>query len=212
MPLVVGVDFDNTIVSYDSLFARLAQELGVVEPGTQLSRVELRDLLHDTGRVEVWLELQSLAYGTRITEAEPHPGVLEFFSMCDRDGIELYVISHKTQFSYHDRTVDLRDAGYRWLEAQGLLAPDGPGLGRSRVFFEGSRQAKIERIISCRCTHFVDDLPEVLCDPSFPAEVNGFLFDPNHQAEWTDVRATLRIVPTWRDMMAVLATEQHGAR
>ena len=36
------------------------------------------------------------------------------------------------------------------------------------MFFEDSRADKLRRILSLACTHFIDDLEEVLNDPNFP--------------------------------------------
>jgi hypothetical protein len=47
------------------------------------------------------------------------------------------------------------------------------------VHLEATREAKFGRIASIGCTTFVDDLPEFLTDPAFPAGVVRVLFDPH---------------------------------
>jgi hypothetical protein len=46
------------------------------------------------------------------------------------------------------------------------------------VFLEDSKAGKFARIKALGCTHFVDDLPEFLSDPQFPAGVERLLFAP----------------------------------
>jgi len=46
------------------------------------------------------------------------------------------------------------------------------------VFLEETRDRKLARIAALGCTHFIDDLPEVLGAAGFPAAVDRILFDP----------------------------------
>jgi hypothetical protein len=46
------------------------------------------------------------------------------------------------------------------------------------VFFEETKAGKLARIAALGCRAFVDDLPELLGDPAFPAGVRRILFDP----------------------------------
>jgi hypothetical protein len=46
------------------------------------------------------------------------------------------------------------------------------------VFFAETKQGKLQQIADLGCTHFIDDLPEFLLEPDFPAGVERILFDP----------------------------------
>jgi hypothetical protein len=100
--------------------------------------------------------------------------VLEFVKAARREAIGVRIISHKTRRAVADPAVDLHAAGWSWLERNGFF--DGDGVTRADVFFEPTRRAKIERIRSERCALFVDDLPEVFCDPAFPDGVERWLY------------------------------------
>ncbi len=175
---MIGVDFDNTIVCYDALFHRVARESGLAPADLPVNKSEVRNHLRRIGREEVWTEMQGCVYGARMAEAAPYPGVLEFFQACRRAGIPTCIISHKTRHPFRGRRHDLHQAALRWLEQQGFFDPAQIGLSRSRVFLELTKQAKIERIGLCGCTHFIDDLPELLAEPGFP-KIERILFDPN---------------------------------
>jgi len=173
--MLIGLDFDNTIVRYDRLFHRLAVERGLIPASLPATKQSVRDFLRATGREDDWTELQGIAYGPRIVDAEPWPGVLEFLGRCWDAGVQVAVVSHKTKHPYRGEKHDLHRAAHRFLETHGLY---DLGLSRDRVFLELTLAEKLARIGSLRCSTFVDDLPEVLSERAFPVGVQKVLFDP----------------------------------
>ena len=98
--MLIGLDFDNTIVCYDAVFHRLAVERGLIParpPGDEeASAITCASI----GREDDWTELQGIAYGPRIVEAEPFPGVHGFLARCRSRGVRVAIISHKTRHPY----------------------------------------------------------------------------------------------------------------
>ncbi len=88
------------------------------------------------------------------------------------------IVSHRTRHPYLGPPYDLHEAALDWMEQNGLFNAGG-GLARGRVFLEESKNEKLWRIGSLACTHFLDDLPELLAEPAFPEHVEPWLFDPN---------------------------------
>src|SRR5271156_5545997 len=109
-PLCLGIDFDNTIVSYDELFWRLAVERKLVPESIPIAKTEIRNHIRATGREPEWTAMQGTVYGERIVEAKAFPGVIDFFRACNTAGIPLYIVSHKTKFSLADGGYDLHAA------------------------------------------------------------------------------------------------------
>ena len=177
--LAIGVDFDNTIVCYDALFHKVSRERDWITADVPINKSDVRNYLRRIGREDDWTELQGYVYCARMAEAAMFPGVKEFFRACRAAGHAVSIISHKTRFPFRGEQHDLHSAALQWLELQGFFAPEDLNLPRSQVFFELTKQAKLERIASQGCTHFVDDLPEFLAEPGFPANVRRLLFDPN---------------------------------
>jgi hypothetical protein len=175
---VIGIDFDNTIVCYDDVFARAAVDLGLVPPHAATSKTAIRDHLRAAGQEDRWTELQGTIYGPRMPDARPFPGVIEFFEACRVAGVPVAIISHRTRFPYLGERHDLHAAARDWLVRHGFHDPAGIGVPIDRVFFEETKEAKLARIADVGCTHFIDDLPELLAHPLFPADVRRILFDP----------------------------------
>ena len=78
----IGIDFDNTIICYDTVFYTIALEKGLITKDISQNKDSVRDHLRASGKEDIWTELQGLVYGARIHEALPFPGVINFFSVC----------------------------------------------------------------------------------------------------------------------------------
>ena len=185
----IGVDFDNTIVCYDDLFHRLAVEHGLIPASLPASKGAVRDHLRAVGREDIWTELQGEVYGPRMPEAQPFPGVLRFFTSCQRAGVRVLIISHRTRFPYLGDKHDLHQAARDWLVLRGFHDPADIGMAHGDVHLELTLAEKLARIAAAGCSHFIDDLPEVLGEARFPCGVERILFDPNEiHADRTGVR------------------------
>jgi hypothetical protein len=123
------------------------------------------------------------------------PGVAERIAEWLRQGAGVYIISHKTRYPYAGERHDLHAAAWDWLERQGFF--DQIGLPREQVFFELTKEEKLRRIAEVGCTYFIDDLPEILTEPAFPAGVERILFDPTDT--YPDERRFLR-VRSWAEV------------
>jgi hypothetical protein len=202
---VIGIDFDNTIVCYDDLFTRVAVELGLVPPEVATSKTAIRDHLRAAGQEDRWTELQGTIYGPRMPDAPPFPGVLEFFAACRAAGVPVAIVSHRTRFPYLGERHDLHAAAREWLERHGFHDPAGIGLPVEQVFLEETKEAKLTRIADVGCTHFIDDLPELLAHPLFPVKVRRILFDPRGEH---GALPGVDILPSWHAAPAILAASE----
>ena len=173
----IGLDFDNTIVTYDRVFHRAALERGLITAGVPKRKRDVRDAIRLLpGGENSWTELQGVVYGRRMPEAQPAPGVETFLGACSAAGVRVSIISHKTEFPAIGERVNLRDAARDWLAAQGLAARHG--IDPAAVLFLGTLAEKLAAIADRACTHFVDDLVEVLGHPEFPPGVERILYTP----------------------------------
>jgi hypothetical protein len=181
----IGIDFDNTIVCCDPLFHRAALDKKLIPPEVGVAKNDVRDHLRRVGQEPAWTELQGYVYGDLLKEARPFPGVVDFFCACAKRNIPVFVVSHKTKKPFLGPPYDLHKAALDWLAAHGFF--EEAGLRRDVVFLEPTKQAKLQRIASLACTHFIDDLPEFLTDPAFPKGISRIHFNPNNVASETGV-------------------------
>jgi hypothetical protein len=196
MTTVIGIDFDNTLVSYDELIYRAALERGLIVGSTEIGKRAVRDRIRlaPGGEIE-WQKLQALVYGPMMPQAQLIAGAREFVRACRGRGFGVYVVSHKTEFAGYDETgTNLRDAARSWMAAQGFFESDGLGFDRAHVFFEPTREAKIDRIRRLRCTHFIDDLEEVLLERGFPPDVRKLLYSPGGAPA---ASSEVSVMPSW---------------
>ncbi len=179
----IGIDFDNTLISYDAVFAAAAAARGLVPADFRGGKQVVRDTirLRPDGEFD-WQRLQGHVYGAGIADARPFPGVDAFLRRALAAGAKVLIVSHKTEYGHFDpNRVNLRDAALGWMASQGFFAD--LGLDRTDVHFAGTRAEKLARIAVLGCTLFIDDLEEVLDDPGFPAGVTRVLFSEQAQQE-----------------------------
>ena len=181
MNYVIGVDFDNTIVSYDDILHKVAVERGLIDPPQKKSKKQIRDSIRQLPNGEIeWQRLQAVIYGSRMGEAQLIEGVQNFFQSCRQNKVKAYVVSHKTRYSNLGETkIDLREAALNWMEKNKFLLGNSLIFPKETVYFESTSKEKVERIGELHCTHFIDDLEETFHENFFPPNVEKFLFDPH---------------------------------
>jgi hypothetical protein len=188
----IGLDFDNTIVGYDHLFVPTAVSLGWLTQDFAGGKTMVRDALRAKANGELrWQKLQAEIYGRRMPEALMIPGVREFLELCRERGVELSIVSHKTEHPAADPSLNLRQAARDWMAANDLFAFVPP----ERIFFEGSRESKIARIEELEVESFVDDLEEIFRHPDFPPSIRRLLLAPDGSAP-----GPFEVFATWSEI------------
>lgn len=178
--MLIGIDFDNTIVCYDRIFHRLALNRAWIDESAAANKGMVRDSLRQRGREKDWTLLQGEVYGRYMPEAEAYPGFIRFLEDAVASETPFCIISHRTKYPYLGSPVDLHRAAQDWLKTlHEQLSIEKPEWEKD-IFFELTKAEKLARISAAGCTHFIDDLPELLTDPAFPHAVEKILFDPNN--------------------------------
>jgi hypothetical protein len=206
--LSVGIDFDNTLADYDALFRELAAERSLVTAPATMTKRELRDAVRTLpdGEVE-WQKLQALAYGPLIHRARVPDGALGLIEALIAAGAAVAVVSHKTPTAgYGDGRTDLRVAATAFMESHGFFSEVPARLRRSDVYFELTRHAKLKRILSLGCTHFIDDLEETFREPSFPSGTFRVLYAPAGAPE----SQFYTVARTWPEVGDLIMGSQRG--
>jgi hypothetical protein len=191
----IGFDFDNTIVSYDTLFHKVAMEQKLIDASIAVNKLAVRDFLRATDREPIWTEMQGYVYGARMDEAEAYPQVLEVMSRLKQAGHELVIVSHKTKHPYLGKQYDLHAAARQWIEKH-LRVENDRLLPMDQIFFELTKDEKIARIGQLHCDVFIDDLPEIFLASQFPQKTRRFLFDPEQHHQGSHL-PNIHIVSSW---------------
>ena len=204
----IGIDFDNTIVNYDTLFHKVALEKGVIPPALPVSKLAVRNHLRAIGQEDIWTEMQGYVYGARMNEAEMYPGVIDFFQWARAHQINLAIVSHKTRHPFIGPQYDLHGAAREWVKNH-LIHSGERLIDSAHVYFELAKDEKIRRIETIACDAFIDDLPEILLVKNFPAATQRILFDPDahHAAE-----AGLKAVRSWDEIQKFLSGQWQAKR
>lgn len=199
----IGLDFDNTIVSYDHVFHMVAVDHGLIDPAVPASKVAIRDHMRRTGNEDAWTELQGYVYGKRMADASAFPGVVEFLRHARDSAITVYIISHKTRYPFAGPRYDLHQAAEAWIEST-LVDEGGALICRDNISFYEGKDEKISRVGALECDVFVDDLPEILTAPGFPDGTRRILFDPDRYhaplpgiqsiVHWKDIRSHITVM------------------
>jgi hypothetical protein len=196
----IGIDFDNTLIDYDGVFRTAACERALVGPefvgGKEVVRAAVRAL--PDGETQ-WQRLQGAVYGRGIAAAVMFEGADAFLRRARMEGHEVLIVSHKTEYGHFDAArLNLREAALGWMEQKGFFDEEGLGVPVANVHFSATRSEKLDRIGRLGITHFIDDLPEVLDDPAFPAGVVKILFTngvparrPDAFAHWGEIAAAV---------------------
>jgi len=201
--MIIGLDFDNTIVCYDQPIVKLSQSIPDLPSSIRRTKLGLRDHLRSTGREAEWTAFQGTLYGPGMEHAEPFEGAVETMLQMSADGHRLVIISHRSRHPYVGPLHDLHAAARTWvaqrLQSLGLFSStldDAP-----TVNFLETREEKIAKIRELKCDIFVDDLPEVLNDEHFPSRTMPVLFDPVREY---GARGNTYLLTDWQHLRRIL--------
>jgi hypothetical protein len=111
----IGVDFDNTIVSYDALFHRVALERDLIPRELPQTKLSVRDYLRRAGKEDAWTEIQGYVYGARMDDAIAYSGAIDFLAWAREERRDLVIVSHRTRRPFLGHPYDLHDAARKWV-------------------------------------------------------------------------------------------------
>jgi len=199
---LLGLDFDNTLVRYDKLFHQLALEKGLIEESLPADKTTIRDYLRSQGKDEQFTLLQGEVYGPRILDAEPAKGMLQALKQLCILNYPMVIVSHKTKTPYKGPEWNLHKSAMGWLEKHGFFSKSGLDWKPKQVFFESSKQLKAERIEHLGCTHYIDDLPEIL--ESLSDSTKKILYDPN-KTQRLEAKRPIYKMHNWLELISIFA-------
>ena len=193
----LGLDFDNTIINYESLFHKVAVERGLIPQKFPPHKKIIRDFLIEKEIEEEFTLIQAEVYGKRILEAKPTKNFIQSIQNINKrvEFLDIFIVSHKTKNPYKGPKYDLHHAALSWLENNQFFSKSYLNFSEENVFFEISKNDKIKRIEKLNCNYFVDDLPNIL--EMINPNCKRILYDPYqdfknenqflHLKDWEDL-------------------------
>jgi hypothetical protein len=178
----IGLDFDNTIVCYEEAIKILAEKIFELPPEVVRTKLGVRNFLRSTGREKEWTAFQGELYGPGMSFAKPFDGAIATMQMLEDKGHSLVIVSHRSHRPYAGRPHDLHAAALEWvsqhLQTAGLFTNRSlNGSNSDCAHFLETKDKKLAKIAEVDCDLFLDDLPEIILSPKFPASTIGILFD-----------------------------------
>lgn len=175
--MIIGIDFDNTIINYENIFGELAIEKEIVPQNLAKDKNSVKDYLINRNNEDEWTILQGEVYGGEILRASFYPGVLDALNFFKKNNHKIYIISHRTKYPYKGKKIDLHSAARNFLHKNKFFVTDGGFVEQVNTYFETSIEKKIQRIIESNCDIFIDDLKKVLM--LLPENIKKVHFCPN---------------------------------
>ncbi len=196
---IVGIDFDNTIITYDQVFIDISRKMFELDLPDTANKQLVRDTLRQENNGEwKWQLLQTEVYGREIKNAAPSCGVITALQELKAAGRTLCIISHKTEYANTDKSINLRTAAREWLHENSILNNIIP---ENKIFFAATREEKIHLLKSCGCHCFIDDLIEVFRTPGFPKSVYRILYAEENNNSRNEVDFTSK---NWAEITEVI--------
>ena len=193
----IGIDLDNTIISYDDAFLNVAKRRDLIDHDFQGSKSEVKqEIKQQKDGEKIWQKLQGQVYGKYIDQANIFPGFKRFHWRCSNQQIPVTIISHKTEYGHYDEEkISLRMSALSFLEQEGIVNKD-KNIFIQNLFFTTTREEKIKTIKHNNFDWFIDDLQEVIFDENLRDLPNKILFSK----KTIEQRVGVKFCSSWNEI------------
>ena len=157
----LGIDFDNTIINYSKIFKKVGVNHNLLTKSIKSGKNIIKNFFIHRNLESKWTELQGIVYGKEIYNADAYKNCKKILIKLNKNKIKKYIVSHKTLYPYIGEKINLHKSASNWLRNNSFFEKE-INFKKNEIFFKKTIKAKIEKIISLRCTHFIDDLKHVL--------------------------------------------------
>ncbi len=183
----IGIDLDNTIISYDKVFKIAAKSFDLISDDWSGNKEKLKSCIRQLPDGEKrWQKLQGYVYSEAIENADAFPGVIRFLWRAKNKGHHVFIISHKTEVAHHDSKINLRNPALRWLKEQQLLPESNLGLIKE-ILFLSTQKEKIKKINELNLDVMIDDLIEIVEHPLLDNNIDTIHFGESVYSTWPSI-------------------------
>jgi len=173
--LKFGFDLDNTLIDYSKAVEKYCEKLNLY---TYSNIKLLKDALKVSDPSDnKWRSAQGWIYSQGLQYAKLTTGSVKLFEFLISKGFTLYIVSHKSLFSFNDKKkFPLREYAVNWIEKSELRRFF---CDADQIYFEETLNLKIKRIAKLKLNYFVDDLEKVFTHKYFPKDTKRILLSAN---------------------------------
>ena len=191
----IGLDLDNTIISYDKLIFELGKKKYSISKRFINKDKDFlkKEIIKKKGNKE-WTAFQGLVYGKHILRAKLSNNFYNTISKI-KNFYDLYIISHKTEWSKIGIKINLRDAAKKFLKKNKISYCKNSLIRNKNIFFENTEEEKIKKIKNLKLNYFIDDLIKVLL--RLPKRINKINFNLKKRKNFLTIN-------DWRDLETII--------
>jgi len=201
----IGIDLDNTIISYDFAFQIAAYNRGLIDNNYKRTKQEISKEIknRENGEIE-WQQLQGHVYGKGIKEAHIFPGAYRFLWRCYKNGVVVEIVSHKTEYGHFDiEKYSLRQAAINFLQENKILESDIRLI--DNITFTNTQAEKLNYIKDNGFDYFIDDLEEIVNSKQL-VDIQTILFNEKNGYSWDKINSS--ILKRWKKKELLQAIEK----
>jgi hypothetical protein len=173
MSIKIGIDLDNTIISYNNIINLLAKKKYKLNKEKNNKVLIKKEIIKKYGEVE-WTKFQSLLYGENLKFAEVFYNFKKNISKIKND-YEIYIISHKTKYPYIGKKINLIYESKKFIKINKISYCKNEIIKKENIYFENTIENKIKRIKKLKINYFIDDLEGIL--NKLPNNINKIIFN-----------------------------------
>ena len=197
--MIIGLDFDNTIVCYDEAIKRLAKDVSSLPETTPKTKLGIRGFLREQDRETEWTEFQGKLYGPGMVHAKPFPAALEMIGAIQQAGHKTVIISHRSKHPYLGPKHDLHISARQWIKKH-LVFKGNALIPERDIHLNETKDEKVALIDFLQCDLFIDDLVDILTHASFPPSTEKLWFSPLGLTHKRDLPPNIRMIKHWNEL------------
>lgn len=195
----IGIDLDNTLINYQSVFYNVALERDLIPQNIEQTKNAVKYFLINRKKETLWTHLQGIVYGDEILKATPYKDALDMIKKLKNDKHKISIVSHKTKYPILGNKVNLHEGALSWLKHNHFIGCIDSPVSISDVYFLEKQEDKIRTINEINCHVFIDDLLKILNHEQFPKTIKKILFSPGKRS-----LTSLTVLSSWSDLYEAL--------
>ncbi|AAZ21356.1 hypothetical protein [Candidatus Pelagibacter communis] len=170
--MLVGIDLDNTIINYDSVFKNiLNKKTSIKDNHKKILKKKLQSV-----SLNLWTKTQGEVYGMYIHRAKLSDNFQKFLDFAKKNSIKIIIVSHKTKFPIIGKKINLHNAAISFLNKN---IKRYKFIKNKDIFFEETLNNKLKKIKELDCDFFIDDLNKILNHKKFSKVTEKIFFGKN---------------------------------